>query len=104
MTLPYTRDGAGYQKTDTSEKAARALRSRAPSLRRRVLAVLVETGAPVSTDGIARRLGEDYGSVQPRLTKLRRSGDVRDSELRGRTAKGRSCILWEATEKAKESQ
>ncbi|WP_412508782.1 hypothetical protein [Roseovarius sp. SYSU LYC5161] len=94
--MPYMDEGTGWQKTDTSHAAAAAVTSGAGRLRDLVLGVLAQTPEPVSTETIARLTGHAFSSVQPRVSELRRDGLIKDSGKRGRTAQGRSCILWEA--------
>lgn len=93
--MPYTKDGTGWQSTDTSRAAAAGVTPKAPRLRDLVLQAMKAASGPVSTEWIASRVGHGYASVQPRISELHRDGLVRDSGARGKTSAGRTCVLWE---------
>tara|TARA_B000000609_G_C24171646_1_gene350789 strand:+ start:304 stop:624 length:321 start_codon:yes stop_codon:yes gene_type:complete len=91
----YFRDtGIGYQKTDTSKRAAQSSPKHKLTIRDRVFELLQKAGVALTTEEIADFLNCPYASVQPRLSELQNSGKVIDSGYRGKTKWGKSCIKW----------
>ena len=78
--MPYTDDGVGYQKTDTSHNAAEQVS--AGTIRDYVLSYLHSQVGPQTSEEIAKGISLDYVSVQPRLSELRNMNLVRDSSTR----------------------
>jgi biotin operon repressor len=97
--MPYTHDGVGYQRTDTSRDAADGIAPRARAIRKAVLDYLTIAPRPRSTEEIAAAVGVIYASVQPRLSELRNDGLVIDSGARGTSRYGKKCILWQIAPK-----
>lgn len=89
-----THKGTGFQNTQTSMAAALLTEGRAPNLRERVYAAVANHPRPVSSEDVARSLGEPDCSVKPRLTELKDRGRIEDSGTRGETVYGRPCIKW----------
>lgn len=96
--MPFTDEGVGYRRTDTSKGAAEGQKYRAPNLRWAVILVLQDQKRAMTTEEIAEALERPYGSVQPRLSELQEKGLVRDSGRRGLTKWGKPCIKWILTE------
>jgi len=90
----FRKTGIGYQKTDTSKKAASNNTEAKLTIRDRVYQLLENSNTPLTTEEISWILKRPYGSVQPRLSELQNSGKVIDSGLRGKTQWGKSCIKW----------
>jgi len=84
----------GFQNTDTSRDAARAIAPKAETLRGHVLDELRCRGRGTA-DEIATRMRVHFMSVRPRLTELARLDLVRDSRIRRRNVSGRFAIVWE---------
>ncbi len=85
----------GHRGVDTSVEAAEAIGSVAGRLRKRVFAVIAETGAAgATTDEIADALAMPRYSVQPRTTELKYDRRIRDSGQRRRNASGCKAIVW----------
>lgn len=95
--MPYTEEKIGYQKTDTSEAAARSNYPGKLTARDRVQQLLEKTAQKFTTEEISELLRIPYGTVQPRLTELRDAGKIVDSGERGETKWGKPCIKWKAT-------
>ncbi len=76
-----------------SEEAARSLGSRAESLRHQCLAVLKEQGSK-TTDEVAEILGEDVLSIRPRFTELFKNKQIKKTDLRRESSRGRSQTVW----------
>ena len=81
--------------SDTSQQAARCIRSEAPQLRQRVLAFIIERGAVGATDEeVQAALRLRTQSETPRRNELCRMRLVRDSGRRRRTSSGRMATVW----------
>ena len=93
--MGYTKEGIGYQHTDTSRAAANDIQNKKVTLREQVYQLLLETTSPLSTEQVASMLERPYVSVQPRLSELSNEKRVKDSGNRGTTQWGKACILWE---------
>lgn len=63
----------GFKRDGTSRIAAKAMTPRAPTLRERILALL-RSGACLTPDEAAARLGEPILAVRPRFSELSRLG------------------------------
>ena len=94
--MPYTEEKIGYQKTDTSEAAARSNYKGKLTIRDRVLQLLQKVPQALTTEDISELLNVPYVSVQPRLSELREDGKVIDTGERGETKWGKACIKWRA--------
>ena len=92
--MPYTEEKIGYQKTDTSEAAARSNYKGRLTIRDRVLQLLQKVPQALTTEDISMILNIPYGSVQPRLSELKNDGKIEDTGERGETKWGKSCIKW----------
>ena len=95
--MPYTEEKIGYQKTDTSETAARENKQWKLTAKQRVLQLLQKVTVSLTTEEIAELLNISYGTVQPRLSELRAEGKVIDSGSRGETKWGKPCIKWRSS-------
>jgi len=93
--MGYTDQGIGYQKTDTSKAAAMSGAAQKLTLRDQVYNLLQSSSLPLSSEQIASTLRRPYGSIQPRISELRKAGKIDDSGSRGKSEWGKSCILWE---------
>jgi hypothetical protein len=85
----------GFKSSGTSEEAARAMAERAKTLRDRVLGA-IKAAEPIglSADQVADKLGESILSVRPRVSELRRAGEIRKTEARAKNASGMSAVVW----------
>mgnify|MGYP002697746014 CR=1 FL=1 len=92
--MPYTEEKIGYQKTDTSESAARDNVQWKMTAKQRVLQLLQKVPQSLTTEEISELLNIPYATVQPRLSELRAEGKVEDSGSRGETKWGKPCIKW----------
>ena len=93
--MGYTKEGIGYQHTDTSRAAANDIQNKKVTLREQVYQLLLETTSPLSAEQIARYLDRPDVSVKPRLSELSNEKRIKDSGNRGTTQWGKACILWE---------
>ena len=104
-TAGYTSDGIGFQKQDTSYKAATQNKNNKLTLRQEVLQYFKNNPTLcVSSETVALALYKDACQIQPRLTELANQGLIKDSGVRGQTKYGRSCILWRYSGKTEEKE
>ena len=92
--MPYTQDGIGYQKTDTSKAAARSNYPGKLTARDRVLQLLQKMPLSMSSHEIAEVLNLPEVTVRPRLSELKNDNKIIDSGERGETPWGKKCIKW----------
>jgi len=92
--MPYTQEGVGYQKTDTSRAAARSNYPGKLSARDRVLQLLQKMPLSLTSHEIADVLQIPEVTVRPRLSELRNDDKIVDSGQRGETPWGKKCIKW----------
>jgi hypothetical protein len=90
-TYPLT---PGYKTTGTSEEAARAMETTAPTLRSRALAALQERD--MTPDEVAAVLGESVLAVRPRCTELVRLGLAEKTGQRRQNASQMSANVLRA--------
>ena len=85
-------------KTDTSAEAAEAIRPSVTQIKAMILDRLREAGPQTSVE-LAKAIGEEYETTQPRTSEMRALGWIRDSGLRGpsRNPK-RNAIKWEVVD------
>lgn len=88
-------DQPGHQHTDTSVLAGQSIAPYAVRLRGECLRLLRKRG-PLTSDEIAEALNLSILSVRPRITELRRMGQVRDTGLRRPSSTGHSSAVVEA--------
>lgn len=97
MTKHYP-DGPGHRGVDTSIAAADALASILGRLQLMALEAIRESGwTGLTAEELAKRLGEDRWTIQPRTSELRIKDLIRDSGMRRRNASGKAAIVWVAT-------
>lgn len=88
-------DQPGFKASGTSEQAADKIRSTAKTLRDQVLRTFQQTPGGLTADAVADRLGKSILSVRPRVSELRRQGEIRPaSGQRGKNDSGMSAIVW----------
>lgn len=99
----------GYKAEGTSEQAARAMRSRAPTLRERVFAEI--SRAAGTADEIAERLQESILAVRPRVAELAcdrfgKTPVIEDAGVRRPNASGTMATVWRVkkSERAEQSR
>ena len=80
---------------DTSEKAAKDMKSRAPLLRERTLEQ-ISNSTGLTADEIAANLGESILSIRPRVSELAKRGVVIKTDRTRRNHSGKAAIVWRA--------
>lgn len=91
--MPYTADGIGHRRIDTSEDAADDAAGGAPFYRLMVLQDL-SMNDPSTADEVAARLNQSPLTIRPRVSELRTAGKIRDTGTRRRNASGKSAAVW----------
>jgi predicted ArsR family transcriptional regulator len=91
--MPYTKDGHGYRRTDTSYDAALSIGPAADNYESKCLATMKTHGA-LTPDEVASILKVSVLTVRPRFTALHQAGHIVDSGLRRPNANGRKTIVW----------
>tara|TARA_R100000479_G_C6294062_1_gene167715 strand:+ start:259 stop:561 length:303 start_codon:yes stop_codon:yes gene_type:complete len=81
--------------TDTSEAAAKDMKSRAPLLRERTLEQITNSTG-LTADEIAANLGESILSIRPRVSELKKRGLIIKTDRRKRNHSGKAAIVWRA--------
>lgn len=84
----------GWKKVGTSSEAAHAVKSKAATLREKVLRVL--SFAALTADEVAQRIDESVLSVRPRLSELSARGMIEETGQRRRNASGKMAAVWRA--------
>jgi DNA-binding transcriptional ArsR family regulator len=92
--MPYTKEGTGYQNTDTSKAAMPTSPS---TIRADVMLTLRRSLEPLSVEAVAEDLSKPLVSVRPRLTELKNAGLIEDSGERGLSQYNKKIILWQLT-------
>ena len=86
----------GFKIHGPSESAARTMRGSAAQLRAKVLARIAEYPSGATADEVAKDLDLSVLSVRPRVSELRRNGDIRQTPQRRRNASGMTATVWQA--------
>jgi len=87
-------DVAGFKAPGPSEQAANTISGTAKTLREQVLKTISEAPAGLSADAVADRLGKSVLSVRPRVSELRRLGEIRPTTQRAKNQSGMSATIW----------
>lgn len=87
-------DAPGFKASGPSEAAATAFAPVAKTLRDKVLQAIVAAPAGLTADEIAIKLNKSPFSVRPRVSELRRLGEIRPADSRGTNDSGMSASLW----------
>lgn len=94
--MPYPSD-PGWKAPGTSKDAARAVTSRAKTMRARVLGFLTQHHpGSFTADQIAAALGESILAVRPRVSELRRSELIEPTAERRKNRSGLWAHCWRA--------
>ena len=85
----------GYQRIDTSKKAAEAVSSKAKALKPRIIEAIKESGGGLTTYEISLELGITYHQAHPRVAELHTGGHIHDTGRR-RTSplSGMDIAVW----------
>jgi hypothetical protein len=84
----------GFKAHGPSEEAAKAIGSVVKTLRDQVRQTIAANPQGLTADEVAQRLDRSILSVRPRVSELRRLGEIRQSGERGRNQSGLSASIW----------
>jgi len=104
--MGYTEEGIGYQKTDTSKKAADFNKDGKLTLKEQVK-FLFAKNVCLTAEDVSNALSKPDISIKPRLSELRNDGFLTDSGMRRKGKWGTNIIVWTRvadTEEQKSSQ
>jgi predicted ArsR family transcriptional regulator len=93
-TNPAYPDAPGYKSFGPSEIAAASIASTASKLRAIVLAEFQRTSSGLTADEIAKSLNLSVLSVRPRVSELRRNGQIEQTGARRKNASGMTATVW----------
>lgn len=97
--MGYTNEGIGYQYTDTSKQAANFSKRGKVSLREQVRE-LFQSNDKLTVEDVARLIGREEISVQPRVSELKKEGFLVDSTERRKSRWGTNTIVWTKSDSA----
>lgn len=87
-------DAPGWRESTTSKEAAERIADSAIPLRKRVFNLIAETPGGLAVHEIADLLGRSVAAVQPRVSELRRLGEIKPSGQRRVNQSGMSAHHW----------
>lgn len=87
-------DSPGFKTHGPSEDAAASIAPRAPRIRDAVLDVIATRPAGITADEIAATLGMSILTIRPRVSELRRLGEIRATGDRRCNASGMTASTW----------
>lgn len=95
MTIDSTYpDAPGFKAIGPSEDAATSIAPRAPRIRDAVFNVIANNPAGITADEIASALGLSILTVRPRVSELRRLGEIRATGDRRCNSSGMTASTW----------
>jgi hypothetical protein len=84
----------GFKAVGPSQEAAEAITGLASTLRDLVRQTIARHPGGITADDVAFKLNRSILSVRPRVSELRRLGDIRQAEGRGKNQSGLSASRW----------
>lgn len=87
-------DHPGHKAAGPSEAAATAIAGTAKVLRQQVLQIIAASQHGLTADQVAAKLNRSVLSVRPRVSELRRQGEIRQASQRGKNDSGMSASIW----------
>ena len=91
MTYP---TNPGHKVSGTSAESAAKIAGKAPILREKCLAAL--QGRQMTADEVAEACGETILAIRPRMSELKRAGEIMDSGDRRPNVSGHRAIVWKS--------
>jgi predicted ArsR family transcriptional regulator len=85
----------GFKTPGPSQDAAKAISGKAARMRAAVLAKIAQHPAGATADEIAHDLGLSVLSVRPRVSELKRSGEIRQTSTRRKNESGMTATVWQ---------
>ena len=104
LAIDFTRypESPGFKRRGTSERAAREMANKAPTLRDRCLEVL--RNYAMTADEIALALGCSVLAIRPRITELYQMGSIEESDTLRMNDSGRMAMVWRIRNGKKEKE
>lgn len=87
-------DAPGFKARGPSEDAATKIAPRAPRIRTTVFDEIAKHPSGVTADEIAAALGMSVLTVRPRVSELRRLGEIRATGDRRCNSSGMTASIW----------
>jgi len=87
-------DAPGFKVSGPSEQAAEAMSGNAKKLRAAVLKQLATYPGGATADEIAKDLNLSILSVRPRVSELKRNGDIEQTGARRKNESGMTATVW----------
>ena len=87
-------DAPGFKAPGPSEDAANAIAGTGRNLRDQVREVIANSPSGITADDVARKLNRSILSIRPRVSELRRLGEIRQSGARGKNESGMTASIW----------
>jgi hypothetical protein len=97
------RDAPDFKVWGPSEKAAEAMGSTANKMRAAVLAQFTQYPAGATAGEVARDLDLSVLSVRPRVSELKRLGEIRQTGARRKNESGMTATVWQTVPQASPS-
>jgi predicted ArsR family transcriptional regulator len=86
-------DTPGFKAPGPSQDAAKAISGTAARMRAMVLQKIAQR--PATADEIAHELGLSVLSVRPRVSELKRAGEIRQTTMRRKNDSGMTATVWQ---------
>lgn len=87
-------DAPGFKVSGPSEQAAKAITSKAAKMRATVLAQIAQYPGGATADEIAKDLDLSVLSVRPRVSELKRNGEIEQTGARRKNESGMTATVW----------
>ena len=84
----------GFKVPGPSEQAAKTMTGKAARMRATVLAQIAQYSGGVTADEIAKDLNLSVLSVRPRVSELKRNGEIEQTGARRKNESGMSATVW----------
>jgi hypothetical protein len=98
--MPYV-DEIGYKGQETSKHAAKEMRGRAASLRKKILVLLSIYKSGLTPDEAAWILEESVLAIRPRFSELNKDNLILDTGGRRQNKSNKYAIVWKLNPKVK---
>ncbi len=87
-------DTPGFKVAGPSKQAAKAMTGKAAKMRAAVLAQIAQYSGGATADEIAKDLNLSVLSVRPRVSELRRNGEIEQTGGRRKNQSGMTATVW----------
>jgi predicted ArsR family transcriptional regulator len=87
-------DAPGFKVPGPSEQAAKTMTGNANKMRAAVLAQIAQYSSGATADEIAKDLNLSVLSVRPRVSELKRNGEIEQTGARRKNESGMTATVW----------